>query len=548
MAVVLVAAAALPRDARSQCGTDPLWTYQASPPGATSTVASDAGWGLGLNFASVGSAVDAIWSETVSGAGGHQAGTLKWSYSNPSLAPAGAPVPAELAGGGEFVFVTTQDGFLHKIDVATGLGSSVDARRTIPGGPLVCAADQVHATPAIQLYAHSNSTFQTNVMAIRGHPDDLVFVFTKNGCLDGTHNTVTAFWASDLTRKWIFNSNTSNSVPAPYAVGGIPGGGGLDYTTNTLHFGTSLENAIAGQASFWALNSVTGARKWSYNAGSILNRPTLGSGRVYFASENGRLYSMSSEADPQNPFVGLLLWSTSVTPAGITRNVWPEFRPPATILLLTGADGRMYRVDDLGSSATPVWSTPAGSQYSSMPVLVGASDKIYLGRSDGRVQQVNLNTGFPESTRSSSFASTIADPTLDFSTAPNQLDRLLVPGTAGVVERYCIPWDPSVDVDDLERSSALPLRNSPNPFHDTTRIDYDLPESAHVELAIYDVAGRRLRTLVDGDRSDGRNTIEWDGRDAAGQALPRGVYFCRLHVVGTEHRVRMASRPLLLAH
>lgn len=66
-------------------------------------------------------------------------------------------------------------------------------------------------------------------------------------------------------------------------------------------------------------------------------------------------------------------------------------------------------------------------------------------------------------------------------------------------------------------------QNYPNPFNPTTTIAYGLPKSAHVELALYDPAGRRVAVLVDADQAAGRQefTLRAD-------ALPSGVYFYRL--------------------
>ncbi|MBK7188824.1 MAG: hypothetical protein IPH86_09160 [bacterium] len=47
-------------------------------------------------------------------------------------------------------------------------------------------------------------------------------------------------------------------------------------------------------------------------------------------------------------------------------------------------------------------------------------------------------------------------------------------------------------------------------------------------LEIFDLAGRRLRTLVDGPLPAGRQQVAWDGRDDAGRALASGTFVCRL--------------------
>ena len=74
--------------------------------------------------------------------------------------------------------------------------------------------------------------------------------------------------------------------------------------------------------------------------------------------------------------------------------------------------------------------------------------------------------------------------------------------------------------------------NRPNPFAHETAILYVLPTATTVRLAIYDVAGRRLRVLVNGARSEGRHEIIWDGRDDRGLRLGSSVYLIRLQVGG----------------
>lgn len=71
-------------------------------------------------------------------------------------------------------------------------------------------------------------------------------------------------------------------------------------------------------------------------------------------------------------------------------------------------------------------------------------------------------------------------------------------------------------------------QNFPNPFNPRTTIQFDLPVSASVALAIYDVNGRLVRTLVDGTMEAGYHQLIWDGTDANGQAVKSGVYFYRV--------------------
>ena len=70
--------------------------------------------------------------------------------------------------------------------------------------------------------------------------------------------------------------------------------------------------------------------------------------------------------------------------------------------------------------------------------------------------------------------------------------------------------------------------NYPNPFNPTTTIEYSIARDAHVSLAIYNVKGERVRTLVDAFQKRDEYRAVWDGTDSRGNAVASGVYFYRL--------------------
>jgi hypothetical protein len=72
------------------------------------------------------------------------------------------------------------------------------------------------------------------------------------------------------------------------------------------------------------------------------------------------------------------------------------------------------------------------------------------------------------------------------------------------------------------------LQNYPNPFNPVTEICFELPHRSDVDLTVYDVDGRRVRTLVAGTLSAGAKRITWDGRDAGANPVSSGVYFYTL--------------------
>ncbi|MBM4403342.1 MAG: endonuclease [Candidatus Cloacimonetes bacterium] len=68
----------------------------------------------------------------------------------------------------------------------------------------------------------------------------------------------------------------------------------------------------------------------------------------------------------------------------------------------------------------------------------------------------------------------------------------------------------------------------PNPFKDTTHIQISIPTRQPVSLAIYNVKGQKMRTLLEDTLAAGDYTYNFDGQDSSGTPLPSGVYFCRL--------------------
>ena len=73
------------------------------------------------------------------------------------------------------------------------------------------------------------------------------------------------------------------------------------------------------------------------------------------------------------------------------------------------------------------------------------------------------------------------------------------------------------------------LSNKPNPFNPSTTIQYELPGVSRVSLTIYDIAGRKVATLLKAKAQEaGRYEIVWDGRSDTGRNVGSGVYFCRL--------------------
>ena len=88
--------------------------------------------------------------------------------------------------------------------------------------------------------------------------------------------------------------------------------------------------------------------------------------------------------------------------------------------------------------------------------------------------------------------------------------------------------------------AALALAaNYPNPFNATTAIRYALPDAGPVHIDVYNMAGQRVRTLVDGVNAAGWHTAQWDGTDEQGRAAASGIYVYRMIAAGTIQAGKM---------
>ncbi len=103
-----------------------------------------------------------------------------------------------------------------------------------------------------------------------------------------------------------------------------------------------------------------------------------------------------------------------------------------------------------------------------------------------------------------------------------------------------VSWTPVGDAitaaDDVPGIGQVAVAAHPNPFNPRTTIAFALPQAADVSLALFDLQGRLVRTLVNATTYPaGRHQQVWDGRDDLGQTAPSGVYFYRF-TAGQESR------------
>ena len=72
-------------------------------------------------------------------------------------------------------------------------------------------------------------------------------------------------------------------------------------------------------------------------------------------------------------------------------------------------------------------------------------------------------------------------------------------------------------------------QNYPNPFNPVTTLRYDLPEQANVNIIIYDMLGRQVRTLINQIQDAGIKSVQWDATDSFGKPVSAGIYLYQIH-------------------
>jgi subtilisin family serine protease len=99
-----------------------------------------------------------------------------------------------------------------------------------------------------------------------------------------------------------------------------------------------------------------------------------------------------------------------------------------------------------------------------------------------------------------------------------------------------------VDVNEPDRPIPYDFRlsqNYPNPFNASTRIDYSLTARSKTTIVVYDLLGRKVKTLVDRTTPAGQYSTTWDGINDAGQKAASGIYFARISAGNRAETIKL---------
>lgn len=223
----------------------------------------------------------------------------------------------------------------------------------------------------------------------------------------------------------------------------------------------------------------------------------------YFLIENRQ----KTGYDSYLPGSGLLVWHIDNNKADNTQEWWPGM-PTANHyrVALQPADGlfEMEQNVDMGDAADPF--PGSGSKTSFTGITTPNSSSYATGATTVGIGNITI-----------SGSNIVADLTV------------------GIVA--------GIDDDNVSRltpSSIELQQNYPNPFNPTTTIRFSTTVAGQARLELFNVLGRKVATIFDGQLSAGENSVEWDAKDDRGEDLASGIYFYRLTTANGNAAKKMA--------
>lgn len=237
---------------------------------------------------------------------------------------------------------------------------------------------------------------------------------------------------------------------------------------------------------------------------------------LFESTDGGATWHAADNGFPHVAVFEMVIVNDQVVVATHGRGVWsvslPQLQgyepPPAT---------RAVRLNSVSSGTAGIISVNASlrSPYDSTQVVVDGQPVFKLGAT---ATVVDTSFSFPIAVQGQTAVS-VAMQGFQDSRPHRSFAKSVIVGQPVSVE---------------ENEEQLPERfglsqNYPNPFNPTTNINYELPQTAAVNLIIYNMRGEVVRRLVQNQhQSAGRYTVQWDGADENGHSVPTGVYFYRI--------------------
>ncbi|MEK6608255.1 MAG: hypothetical protein AABZ30_11380 [Myxococcota bacterium] len=399
------------------------------------------------------------------------------------------PTPVKFSNGVKAAFVANNTGYVFRINPDTGacvwktfIGRTSAAGATInfptgdgtcPGSvTAACSGDQAVAQPTVRFNVVGGAYVESGSIVYA----PTRYATTGPGCGTTTRNRIYALDAVTGAPVWVFNrfaspndyNNPAATVLPPYNLSFISGAVLPDVWDDACGAAGIRDVIYAGsttattQSTLWAINANSGALVWSTTVGGLVTAPVLSYNsalceRLYVgtdassttAANKSRLKSigLTSTVCGVNP-VPCTLWTSGTTGnaafnSAVTLNFSAVNAGAHAGKIVVTSNKTLTIVQDNGATSADVCTYAPGTAQAvrSMPYLFPAQGKAYVGRADGLVAQVALDSTCATGvvTRTLLDGTMAGDVYLDAD--PTFATRWLVVGNdSGRVTRFNIPW------------------------------------------------------------------------------------------------------------
>lgn len=332
--------------------------------------------------------------------------------------------------------------------------------------------------------------------------------FTANPVWGGTTSTWTVAASSDVAAGAAGSYTLRLNVTTAVA--------GTQYlrTQRTASWGTSQS------WSFWIgrrVQAATNANQsvvWLWANGTNLTKSTIDGYRVRFGDDSGDDNVVLQRVT--NNVATDIITSSGTVPNGLT-----DIGFMVRVTRATGSVWNLYTSALPTASGTGAVATAIPSSANTSVFQGSATNSTYTAFSNGYFGFMSVHSSGADARAGAEFDQLYFD-----TTSSSPLGKMVL--------------SPEVA---LGPSEFRLNQNYPNPFNPTTTLSFDLLEEASVTLSVYDVIGREVAVLVNGeDRSAGSHTLIFDA-----SSLASGVYYCRLNAVtGSGNSFGETKRLMLL--
>jgi hypothetical protein len=181
------------------------------------------------------------------------------------------------------------------------------------------------------------------------------------------------------------------------------------------------------------------------------------------------------------------------------------------------------------------WGSTAEIYYCNLPMPDGSSGHHNINTNPLFVDAANYDFTLQEN--SSSVDAGVAYQLNEYGEVLVNLEPSQYSGTAPDIGAF--EYSDMTDVFNPQMTTCKLYQNYPNPFTSSTAISYRLASDSQVQVAVFNVKGQAVKTLFNSSQSEGVHSLNWDGKNRAGQKVSAGTYFVKLQAGNQTDSVRM---------